>query len=132
MGNPISTTAGIKEIIVEGGKVADDFIESGEERQEALTARHEMDMVNGSWLTKNVRPLTLLTLLFYWLILLPILQTFGVSIPDAQVNAVEMLSLAAFTFYFGGKSFEKVQVIKAKTERKEARIKRREKRKNKQ
>ena len=132
MGNPISTTAGIKDIIVEGGKVADDLIESGEERQEALTARHEMDMVNGSWLTKNVRPLTLLTLLFYWLILLPILQTFGISIPDTQVNAVEMLSLAAFTFYFGGKSFEKVQVIKAKTERKEARIKRREKRKNKQ
>ena len=133
MGNPISTTIdATTEFVKVGGAVADDLIESGEERQEALTARHEMDMVNGSWLTKNVRPLTLLTLLFYWLILLPILQTFGVSIPDAQVNAVEMLSLAAFTFYFGGKSFEKVQVIKAKTERKEARIKRREKRKNKQ
>ena len=112
-------------VIKEAGKVADDLIESGEERQEQLSHRHEMDMINGTWLTKNIRPLTLMVLLFYWLILLPILNAFGVTVPNGQVDAVEMLTLAAFTFYFGSKGFEKVQVIKAKTERIESRRKRR-------
>lgn len=129
--NPISTTIdATTEFVKVGGQVADDLIESGEERQEQLSHRHEMDMVNGSWLTKNIRPLTLLTLLFYWLVLLPILTSFGIDIPSSQVNAVEMLSLAAFTFYFGSKGFEKVQVIKARVGRKDARIARRIKRRN--
>ena len=113
-----------KDILTEAGNIADNLTESSEERQEALTHRHDMDMINGTWLTKNIRPLTLLTLLFYWLVLLPILLSFGVSIPDMQIDAVEMLSLAAFTFYFGSKGFEKVQVIKAKEQRKLARKKR--------
>ena len=108
-------------LVSEAGNIADNLTESGEERQEQLSHRHDMDMINGTWLTKNIRPLTLLTLLFYWLVLLPILQSFGVIIPDVQIDAVEMLSLAAFTFYFGSKGFEKGQVIKAKMERREAR-----------
>ena len=107
------------------GNALDKNLESSEERQEALTHRHEMDMVNGSWLTKNIRPLTLGALLTYWLLVLPLLKIFGVEIPPEQVNAVEMLSLAAFTIYFGSKGFEKVQVIKAKAERKESRRERR-------
>ena len=115
----------IGEIVKEGGRIADNLTESSEERQEALSHRHEMDMVSGTWLTKNIRPLTLLVLLFYWLVLLPVLASFGVDVPELQVDAVEMLSLAAFTFYFGSKGFEKVQVIKAKTERKKERRNRR-------
>ncbi len=121
MGNPIKD---IGNSIAQAGKVADDLFESGEERQEALTNRHEMDMINGTWLTKNIRPLTLAGLLTYWLMLLPILTSFGIDVPEQQVDAVEMLSLAAFTFYFGSKGFEKIQVIKAKESRREARHKR--------
>jgi hypothetical protein len=115
----------IKETIEVVGKVADNLTESAEERQEALTARHEMDMIQGTWLTKNVRPLTLLALLTYWVIVTPLLEAVGVSIPAGTVNALETLSLAAFTFYFGSKGFEKVQVIKAKADRKERRRNRR-------
>ncbi len=118
MTNPIKD---VGNTIAQAGKVADDLFESGEERQEQLSHRHEMDMVNGTWLTKNIRPLTLLVLLTYWLVLLPILTSFGIDIPEQQVDAVQMLSLAAFTFYFGSKGFEKIQVIKAKESRKEAR-----------
>jgi hypothetical protein len=100
---------------------ADDLIESSEERQEQLTNRHEMDMINGTWLTKNIRPLTLMALLFYWIIVMPVLQAFGVPILAPQIQAVEMLSLTAFGFYFGSKGFEKIQVIKAKQSRREAR-----------
>ena len=114
-------------IVEKVGEAFDKNLESGEERQEALTHRHEMDMINGSWLTKNIRPLTLGCLLTYWLLVLPILKVFGIEVPIAQVNAVEMLSLAAFTFYFGSKGFEKVQVIKAKADRKQSRRERRNK-----
>jgi hypothetical protein len=116
----------IGDIVKTGGQIADDLTESGEERQEALTHRHEMDMVNGTWLTRNVRPLTLLVLLFYWVVAIPLMQSFGVAVSDAVINAVEMLSLTAFGFYFGSKGFEKVQVIKAKSERKEIRQARRD------
>jgi hypothetical protein len=116
----------IGDIVKTGGQIADNLTESGEERQEALTHRHEMDMVNGTWLTRNVRPLTLLVLLFYWVVAIPVLQSLGVEVNDAVINAVEMLSLTAFGFYFGSKGFEKVQVIKAKAERKEVRQARRE------
>jgi hypothetical protein len=85
-----------------------------------------MDMVNGTWLTRNVRPLTLLVLLFYWVIAIPLMQSFDIVVSDAVINAVEMLSLTAFGFYFGSKGFEKVQVIKAKSERKEVRQARRD------
>ena len=122
----MSTLGKVKDIIETTGAVADDLLESGEERQEALTHRHEMDMVNGTWLTRNVRPLTLLVLLFYWVVAIPVLQSFDISVSDAVINAVEMLSLTAFGFYFGSKGFEKVQVIKAKAERKEVRQARRE------
>lgn len=115
----------VNETLDTAGRIADDLLESGEERQEQLTHRHELDMINGTWLTKNIRPLTLLALLGYWVVLIPVLKSFGVTIDESVINAVEMLSLAAFTFYFGGKSFEKVQVIKTKGERKEARQQRR-------
>ena len=115
----------IGEVLKTGGEIADNLTESSEERQEALSQRHSIDMINGTWLTKNVRPLTLLSLLFYWIILIPVLSAFGVEVGSSVIGAVEMLSLAAFTFYFGSKGFEKVQAIKAKTDRRDQRRNRR-------
>ena len=106
-------------------KGIDDISESAEERQEQLSNRHELDMVNGTWLTKNVRPLVLLTLLFYWVGLIPILLAFGVFIPVAWISSIEMLSLAVFTFYFGSRGFEKVQMIKHRMKRKNERRRKR-------
>jgi hypothetical protein len=113
------------EAIEKIGDAIDKNFESSEERQEALSQRHSMDMINGTWLTKNIRPLTLMLLLFYWIILIPVLNSFGIIIPAQQIDAVEMLSLAAFTFYFGSKGFEKVQAINAKVNRREQRKERR-------
>jgi len=117
----MSKIEAIGDIVKTGGEIADNLTESSEERQEALSHRHEMDMVNGTWLTKNIRPLTLLVLLTYWIIIIPIMQAFGIAFDETVTKAVEMLSLTAFGFYFGSKGFEKVQVIKAKTDRKRER-----------
>jgi len=121
----MSKIEAIGDIVKTGGDIADNLTESSEERQEALSHRHEMDMINGTWLTKNIRPLTLLVLLFYWIVIIPVMQSFDIAVDVTITRAVEMLSLTAFGFYFGSKGFEKVQVIKAKTERKDARVKRR-------
>ena len=121
----MSKIEAIGDIVKTGGEIADNLTESSEERQEALSHRHEMDMINGTWLTKNIRPLTLLVLLFYWIVIIPVMQSFDIAVDVTITRAVEMLSLTAFGFYFGSKGFEKVQVIKAKTERKDARVKRR-------
>jgi hypothetical protein len=109
------------------GNAIDKNFESSEERQEALSHRHEMDMINGTWLTKNIRPLTLLLLLAYWIVVIPLMQSFGIVVDATVTKAVEMLSLAAFGFYFGGKSFEKINVIRAKSDRKQSRREKRNK-----
>ena len=109
------------------GQIADDLIESGEERQEQLSHRHEMDMVNGTWLTRNIIPLSLVALLAYWLVLLPLLQAYGIEVAEVQVKAIEYMSMTAFSFYFGSKAFEKVAVINAKAQRRKERRERRNK-----
>lgn len=118
----------VNELIETTGKVADELLESGEERQAELSARHEMDMINGSWLTKNIRPLTLLSLLVFWIVIIPVLKSFGVQVDANVVNAVEMLSLTAFGFYFGSRGFEKVNTMRARAD---IRRERREQRRNK-
>ena len=46
-----------------GGKIIDDVHYSSEEKDNSINKRHEVDMSSDSWLSKNIRPLTLLFLL---------------------------------------------------------------------
>lgn len=111
----------VGEVVEKVSKAIDDNFESGEERQEQLSHRHEMDMINGTWLTKNIRPLALFGLLIYWLLVIPLFEAFDILIRPEVISAVKELSWVAFSFYFGSKGFEKVQVIKAKMERRKER-----------
>lgn len=74
-----------------------------------ITNRWTSDNKSG-WLAKNVRPLTLIFLLF-------ILTTMafssgnigGFKIADNFVDLFQILTITAFGAYFGGRSFEKVK-----------------------
>ena len=76
------------------------------ENQE-LTTRLEADMKSDSWLSKNIRPMTLVFILFVY-------STFAMmSAWDIEVNNnyVELLGqwgMLIMSFYFGGRTLEKI------------------------
>jgi hypothetical protein len=82
------------------------------ENQE-LTKRHEADMSSDSWLSKNIRPGTLIFILIVY-------STFAMmSAWDIEVNNnyVELLGqwgMLIMSFYFGGRTLEKIIDMKAK------------------
>ncbi len=78
------------------------------EQERELSARHAADMASDSWLSKNVRPLTLITLLLLYLIfaLLDAINIMHVS--SAYINMLEELTMLVMAFYFGSRGIEKV------------------------
>ena len=91
------------------GKLAElnaDNIEAQE-----LTKRQSADMMSDSWLSKNIRPMTLVFILVTY-------TTFGMmSAWDVEVNNnyVELLGqwgMLIMSFYFGGRTLEKIMDMK--------------------
>lgn len=82
-------------------------LEEYKTEQNNLTARMEADMKSDSWLSKNIRPMTLVFILVTY-------TTFGMmSAWDIEVNNnyVELLGqwgMLIMSFYFGGRTLEKI------------------------
>lgn len=78
-----------------------------------VTKRWESDMNSDSWLSKNIRPLSLafLTLsLFIYIILDSSIKDF--SIQDGWIDLLSSLLLVVYGGYFGARSVEKILVNK--------------------
>ena len=119
---------GGSDLVIEVGKIADDLITSKEEKiilkqqieakilehesnmQNQITERWRSDMNSDSWLSKNIRPLTLAFLLFALTIFTLIDFSFlGLEIQEAWIDLWQMLAITAFGAYFGGRSWEKIK-----------------------
>ena len=93
------------------GKLAElnaDNIEAQE-----LTKRQQADMASDSWLSKNIRPMTLIFILLVYTLFA------GLSAADIEVNNnyVELLGqwgMLIMSFYFGGRSLEKIMEMRKK------------------
>ena len=80
---------------------------------EEVSKRWSADMTSDSWLSKNVRPLTLLYLLLVFSILVifdSLENTFQVK--AGWVSLIESLLITVVVAYFGGRSYEKGKKIK--------------------
>lgn len=76
---------------------------------EQVTERHKADMGSDSWMSKNVRPIALLYLLFLFTILAILdssMERFKVE--DIYVELLKVLLVSVFCFYFGGRTIEKM------------------------
>lgn len=71
------------------------------------TKRLQADMASDSWLSKNVRPGTLVYILTAYLIL-AVLDGMGFSVSEAYVTLLGQWGMLVMSFYFGGRSVEKV------------------------
>jgi hypothetical protein len=82
------------------------------ENQE-LTKRHEADMASDSWLSKNIRPGTLIFILFVYTIF-GIGSAFELNVHQPYVELLGQWGMLIMSFYFGGRTLEKIMDMKAK------------------
>jgi len=75
--------------------------------QNNLTQRLQADMASDSWLSKNIRPLTLIYILVAYL-LLAIVDASVVDIADSFVELLGQWGMLVMSFYFGGRTLEKI------------------------
>ena len=66
------------------------------------------DVMSDSWLSKNIRPMTLIVLTAGFLILVFISTTTKIQTPDKLLELYSSLLTGVYFFYFGGRSVEKV------------------------
>jgi uncharacterized membrane protein (DUF106 family) len=86
------------------------------ENQE-LTKRHEADMASDSWLSKNIRPGTLIFILVVYAAF-AIMSAFEMNVHQPYVELLGQWGMLIMSFYFGGRTLEKIMDMKAKNESK--------------
>jgi len=75
--------------------------------QNNLTDRHKADMTSDSWLSKNIRPATLIFLLLAYSGF-AVASIFGFETRGAYVELLGQWGMLVMSFYFGGRTLEKV------------------------
>ncbi len=79
----------------------------------AITDRWKADMSSDSWLSKNIRPLTLIAI-FAGYFLFALMSAFGMDAKEAYVTLLGNWGQIVMLAYFGGRTVEKVMEIKNK------------------
>jgi hypothetical protein len=81
--------------------------------QQALTDRHEADMRSDSWLSKNIRPMTLIFILAGYFTF-AMMSAFGKDTNESYVQLLGQWGMLIMSFYFGGRTLEKIIDMRAK------------------
>ena len=124
-------TSNTKDLVGEVGNVVDDLTTTEEEKLEAkrkikeitlnfeaelqkeVSKRWEQDMNSDSWLSKNIRPLTLIFLVFCTIILIFIDSgKIDFKVQDHWIDLLQIILITIIGAYFGGRSYEKIKRLK--------------------
>ena len=81
--------------------------------QQELTKRQQADMLSDSWLSKNIRPMTLLFILGGYFIF-AMMSAFDLDTNKAYVELLGQWGMLIMSFYFGGRTLEKIMDMRAK------------------
>ena len=121
-------SSGAGELVKNVGGVLDNLTTSKEEKLEAerkvkelianyeiemeknITSRWEADLKTDSWLSKNVRPMTLIFLIVCTMLLIFIdAGAISFSVDEDWKDLLKMTLMTCIGAYFGGRSYEKVK-----------------------
>ena len=78
-----------------------------------LTKRLEADMGSDSWLSKNIRPMTLIFILVVYTVF-AMMSAFGHNANEEYVTLLGQWGMLIMSFYFGGRTLEKILAMKEK------------------
>lgn len=89
------------------------LIELDIEEQKSISKKWSSDMASDSWLSKNVRPLSLIFLTVTTIILI-YLDSFeiNITVPTEWIDLLKSLLLTVFVSYFGSRGFEKATSLR--------------------
>lgn len=91
------------------GKLAElnaDNIEAQE-----LTKRQSADMMSDSWLSKNIRPMTLIFILITYTVF-GMMSAWDIEVNNNYVELLGQWGMLIMSFYFGGRTLEKIMEMK--------------------
>jgi len=97
--------------LAQEGKLAELQADSVEAQE--LTKRHEPDMASDSWMSKNIRPMTLLIILGGYFTF-AMMSAFGYEANQNYVTLLGNWGMLVMSFYFGGRTLEKIMDMKSK------------------
>ena len=81
--------------------------------QQELTKRQQADMASDSTLSKNIRPMTLVFILVVYSTF-AMMSAFDVEVNNNYVELLGQWGMLIMSFYFGGRTLEKIMDMKAK------------------
>lgn len=81
--------------------------------QNNLTERLKADMRSDSWLSKNIRPMTLIFILLAYSTF-AMMSAFNLNTNQAYVELLGQWGMLIMSFYFGGRTLEKIMDMKGK------------------
>jgi uncharacterized membrane protein (DUF106 family) len=127
---------GIDDILSVGMKLVDKFVPDPQAKQEAqikllemqkngelaqlqadmneqqeLTKRQQADMMSDSWLSKNIRPMTLVFILMTYTTF-AMMSAWDVEVNNNYVELLGQWGMLIMSFYFGGRTLEKIMDMK--------------------
>jgi len=82
--------------------------------QQELTKRQQADMTSDSWLSKNIRPMTLIFILGGYFVF-AMMSAFGNNANEKYVELLGQWGMLVMSFYFGGRTLEKIMDMKSKS-----------------
>ena len=86
--------------------------------QNNLTDRLKADMGSDSWLSKNIRPMTLLLILGGYFTF-AMMSAFDYDTNNSYVELLGQWGMLVMSFYFGGRTLEKIMDMKSNKQEKE-------------
>lgn len=78
-----------------------------------LTKRQQADMASDSWLSKNIRPMTLIAILIGYFIF-AMMSAFDLDTNEKYVSLLGEWGMLIMSFYFGGRTLEKIIDMRSK------------------
>jgi uncharacterized membrane protein (DUF106 family) len=78
-----------------------------------LTTRLQADMASDSWLSKNIRPMTLIAILAGYFVF-AMMSAFNMDTNTKYVELLGQWGMLIMSFYFGGRTLEKIIDMKSK------------------
>jgi uncharacterized membrane protein (DUF106 family) len=79
--------------------------------QHELTERLKADMGSDSWLSKNIRPMTLVFILVTYTVF-GLMSAWDIEVNNNYVELLGQWGMLIMSFYFGGRTLEKIMNLK--------------------
>jgi hypothetical protein len=105
--NPEAKAQALAELakLEQEGKLAE--LQADMNEQDNVSERWKVDLGSDSWLSKNIRPMTLIAILAGYFVFATA-SAFGLEVTQAYVELLGQWGMLIMSAYFGGRTLEKI------------------------